>query len=479
MKKTLQFLLALIFTTTLTFKGLACDPPTNLRSLVEQDVPGYGYTFRVTLNWDAVDGADFYSIYFYSDNYPGGMWLGDTDGLYYIAGANTESVFYFTVKTHCSDGTESEESEQCAVVIQNDATPCRIPENFDVTVEEDLPNAEFKYTITLTWDPVENAEKYELYINGDMFTYTTETTYVTGTDTPQELYFAIATVCEDGSESIVSPNVYVNVDPCMPPTNLQANVEQDVPGFGYKYKVTLTWDENPDATSYTIYEQGTWKGYATGTSYELGYDTPTTTYFNVTSSCENGESELSEPLTVVVGGTDGPCLAPTNLGATVEQDVEGFDYKFKVTMTWDAVDGAEAYIVYVNGQEFGATSTNFYIAGSDAEGTFDYTVVSVCANGESEESEPYTVVVEEVSLEEYSNRFEIYPNPAESNITINTNENINEINIYNIIGIKVYSEQVSVERCPLSVDLSTFNSGVYFIKINTEKGDIVKRFIKE
>ena len=43
--------------------------------------------------------------------------------------ANTESIFYFAVKTHCSDGSTSEESEQCAVVIQNDATPCRMPEN--------------------------------------------------------------------------------------------------------------------------------------------------------------------------------------------------------------------------------------------------------------------------------------------------------------------------------------------------------------
>lgn len=478
MKKTLQLLLALVFTTVFTFKGLACDPPTNLRSLVEQDIPGYGYTFRVTLNWDAVDGADFYSIYFYSDYYPNGMWLGDTDGLYYISGANTEAVFYFAVEAHCTDGTTSGQSEQCAVVIQNDATPCRTPENFEVTVEEDLPNAEFKYTLTLTWDPVENAEKYELYINGDMFTYTTETTYVTGTDTPQELYFAIATICEDGSESIVSPNVYVNLDPCMPPTNLQANVEQDVPGFNNKYKVTLTWDANEDASSYTIYENGVWKAYSATNSFEIGYDTPTTVFYNVTSSCVNGESDMSEPLTVVVGGTDGPCNAPVNLGAIVEQDVEDYGYKFKVTLTWDTVDGAEAYIVYVNGQEFGATSTNFYIAGSDAETTFTYTVVSICANGESEESEPYTVVVQEVSLEEYANNFEIYPNPVENFLKLSAvSGQLSVIKIYNMLGLLV--DEIEVNANEIEINTSDYKNGVYFIRINTEKGNIVKRFVKQ
>ena len=475
MKKTLQFLLALLFTATFSIEVLACDPPTNLRYQIEENVPGYSYKYRITFSWDAVDGAEYYSVYYHAGNYSD-YWLGDTDGLYYIVGTEVDNPFEFSVKTQCSNGS-SEMSEHCTVTF--DEQPCPMPENLQATVEEDMPNAEFKYTITLSWDAVDNAEKYELYVNGDMFTYTTETTYVTGTDTPQVLYFAVATICEDGGESIISPSVMVNIDPCMPPTNLQANVEEDVPGFPYKYKVTLTWDANPDASSYTIYENGTWKSYATTNSIELGYDSPTTVFYNVTSSCENGESDMTDPLTVVIGGTDGPCLAPTNLGATIEQDVEGYEYKFKVIMTWDAADGAEVYFVYVNGQEWGASSTNSYIFGTDAEGSWEITVVSVCANGESEQSEPYTLIVQEDSLEEYSNRFEVYPNPAESNITINTNENINEINIYNIIGIKVYSEQVSVDRCPLSVDLSTFNSGVYFIKINTEKGDIVKRFIKE
>ena len=476
MKKTLQLFLALLFTATFSFRALACDTPTNLRSLVEQDVPGSSYKYQVTLSWDAVDGANFYSIYFYNDNYPDGMWLGDTDGLYYIAGANTEAVFYFAVTAHCADGSVSEESEKCEVVIQDGATPCQMPTNLQATVEEGLPNAEYKYTITLTWDAVEGAEKYELYVNGDMFTYVTTNSYTTGTDTPQVLYFSAATICENGGESPVCPAIMVNIDPCMPPTNLQANVEQDVPGFSYKYKVTLTWDVNPDASSYTIYENGTWKTYATTNSIELGYNTPTTVFYNVTSSCENGESDMTDPLTVVIGGTDEPCLAPTNLGATVEQDVEGYEYKFKVTMTWDAAEGAQAYIVYVNGQEFGASSTNFYIAGSDNEGTFDFTVASVCANGESEQSEPYIVVVQEVSLEEYANRFEIYPNPANEVLFVNTTENINEVNIYNIVGVRVYNETNFTTN---NIDLSSFNSGVYFIRINTEKGDIVKRFIKQ
>ena len=96
-------------------------------------------------------------------------------------------------------------------------------------------------------------------------------------------------------------------------------------------------------------------------------------------------------------------------------------------MIWDAVEGAQAYYVYINGQEFGMTTTNYYIAGSDVETSFQYEVYSVCANGESEFSEPYTVNVTDESLEEYANRFEIYPNPANNYLNINTTENINDL----------------------------------------------------
>ena len=474
MKKALQLLCTLLLAITLHIEVFACDAPTNLRFQVEQDVPGYGYKYKVTLSWDAADGADFHSVYFYSDNYPNGILLGETDGLYYVAGANTEAVFQFTVVSHCSDGSSSEESEKCTVVIEEGATPCLTPSNLQATVEEDVPGFGDKYKVTITWDEVASAEKYQIYLNYDEFVKTTENEYVIGIAIPTTLYIAVASICADG-ESPKTPYLMVKIDPCMPPTNLQATVEEDVPGYAFKYKVTLTWDAFDNASSYTVYENGNWRGYSNTTSFEIGYNTPTTVFYNVTSSCEDGESDMTDPIHVVIGGNEGPCSAPTNLGATIEKDAPDYSYVYKVTMTWDAVNGAQAYYVYVNGQEFGLSSANYYIAGSDVETTFTYQVYSVCANGESDFSEPYTVVVTDESLEEYANRFEIYPNPAENYLKINTSENVNEINIYNIVGVLVYSEQ----KFNGNIDLSNFNDGVYFIRINTSKGDVTKRFIKQ
>ena len=474
MKKALHLLFTLLLTFAIHAEVLACDAPTNLRFQVEQDVPGYGYKYKVTLSWDAVEGADFYSIYFYSANYPEGMWLGDSDGLYYIAGANTESTFQFAVLTHCSDGSSSEQSEKCTVVIEEGATPCLTPSNLQATVEEDVPGFSDKYKVTITWDEVASAEKYQIYLNYDEFVKTTENEYVIGIDYSTTIYIAVASICAEG-ESPISPYLMVKIDPCMPPTNLQATVEEDVPGYAFKYKVTLTWDEFDNASSYTVYENGNWRGYSSTPSFEIGYNTPTTVFYNVTSSCEDGESDMTDPLHVVIGGNEGPCLAPTNLGAIIEKDVPEYTFVYKVTLTWDAVEGAQAYYVYVNGQEFGLSSANYYIAGSDVETTFTYEVYSVCANGESEFSEPCTVVVTDESLEEYANRFEIYPNPANNYLNIDTNENINEISIYNVVGVMVYSEQ----NFNGTIDLSNFNNGVYFIRISTEKGDITKRFIKQ
>ena len=168
-----------------------------------------------------------------------------------------------------------------------------------------------------------------------------------------------------------------------------------------------------------------------------------------------------------------PCMAPTNLGATVEQDLEDYQYKYKVTMTWDAVDGATGYEVYVNGSWFGMTSDNFYIAGSDNEGSFDFAVTTLCAAGESEMSETYTVIVEDDALEEYTNEFEIYTNPANYFVKLSSVDGqISVVRIYNVMGMMV--DEIEVNANEVEVNISDYNSGIYFFNIDGKVVKVVK-----
>ena len=66
----------------------------------------------------------------------------------------------------------------------------------------------------------------------------------------------------------------------------------------------------------------------------------------------------------------------------------------------------------------------------------------------------------------------VYPNPVSEFIYIKSNFPINNIEIYNILGSKV------LETTSLKIDASNFQSGMYLIKINSEKGQETKRVIK-
>ena len=73
--------------------------------------------------------------------------------------------------------------------------------------------------------------------------------------------------------------------------------------------------------------------------------------------------------------------APTNLRATIRQDVPDYDYKFEITVAWDAVEGAKGYDVYVNTEkvqdfQMGYTNDTAYVIGTNQETTFEFYVVA-------------------------------------------------------------------------------------------------------
>ncbi len=75
---------------------------------------------------------------------------------------------------------------------------------------------------------------------------------------------------------------------------------------------------------------------------------------------------------------------------------------------------------------------------------------------------------------------EIFPNPVKNSVTINFRKGAEaDFRIYDQLGKLVrYQPNVSISQ-PYSIDISELNSGIYFIRINSDIGTITKRLIKK
>ena len=72
----------------------------------------------------------------------------------------------------------------------------------------------------------------------------------------------------------------------------------------------------------------------------------------------------------------------------------------------------------------------------------------------------------------------IYPNPASDILTIATEANVEEIAIYDIYGRTTTVYGLQTTDFVHSIDVADLETGVYFVNIKTENGNIVKRFVK-
>jgi GH25 family lysozyme M1 (1,4-beta-N-acetylmuramidase) len=86
-----------------------------------------------------------------------------------------------------------------------------------------------------------------------------------------------------------------------------------------------------------------------------------------------------------------------------------------------------------------------------------------------------------ISEKNFNIDFILYPNPASDNITIeNTSLNDNKeemILIYNIQGQLLLQQNLQQQKTEIGI--SDFSDGMYFVKVKTDKGVEVKKFVKE
>ena len=72
----------------------------------------------------------------------------------------------------------------------------------------------------------------------------------------------------------------------------------------------------------------------------------------------------------------------------------------------------------------------------------------------------------------------IYPNPVNDRLYIETSTQIQSIEIYDIYGRIQNLRNSETQKLRNSIDVSDLNNGIYFVKVKTEEGNIVKRIVK-
>ena len=71
-----------------------------------------------------------------------------------------------------------------------------------------------------------------------------------------------------------------------------------------------------------------------------------------------------------------------------------------------------------------------------------------------------------------NNEINVFPNPVQSILSINTTASIKVIHIINLLGEELFRTNKS------SIDCNSLKAGIYFIKVETDNGVLIKKFLK-
>ena len=142
-------------------------------------------------------------------------------------------------------------------------------------------------------------------------------------------------------------------------------------------------------------------------------------------------------------------------------------------LKWEVAMLAETYNVYRNGERIadGISETQYVLA---ADGEPAYYQVTGVLNG-VESSPSYKAFYAHYTIDETSSAgMTLMPNPSNGTTLVQA-QGIREVNVFSLTGQKVISCQTAGDEAML--DLSGQKPGVYFVKINTDHGEMVQKLV--
>lgn len=196
--------------------------------------------------------------------------------------------------------------------------------------------------------------------------------------------------------------------------------------------------------------------------------------------CENGEVAALNQTDNEEFGLIRPdvCAPGMYIVSSSHTENEGFSVLSGTSMATPCVAGAVALLLEKNPDltpaaicealEMTAVKLSEKKNNKTGSGRIDILAAMESLGEDEEEEEEGVKIISSQDLK-------VYPNPVDDKLIIETDIFIKEINIYNIVGIKLYSNEGNVD----SVDMTDFSSGVYFVNIKTDNTEITKQFIKK
>ena len=73
------------------------------------------------------------------------------------------------------------------------------------------------------------------------------------------------------------------------------------------------------------------------------------------------------------------------------------------------------------------------------------------------------------------NTMQFYPNPVHSVLSVQSQELIKSLQLYDISGKLIFSSEENINQ----IDFSNYLNGIYFLKISTDSGNVVEKILKE
>ncbi len=283
------------------------------------------------LKWNSVSGATGYDVMF-----NGRMTsVSGTSKKYTGLSANTK--YPYKVRSKNSDGAGEYSSEKTA------QTAPKPPTGVKAVTDEDSAN--------LSWDSSSGATGYEVDADGKKYSATGNSHKVSGLSPNTSHTFKVSAK-NAGGTSTPSSSKSAKTTPKAPASPKAAAT---------KNSVTVSWPSVSGATSYDVMFDG--KTYrTTGTSKSITGLSPNTSH-TYAVRCNNADGSSRYGAENRVSTLPSAPSMPSGINATASKNA--------VTVSWQAVSGADNYDLEFNGTTYKVTGTSKSISGL-AEGTRYY-----------------------------------------------------------------------------------------------------------